>query len=224
MIKRQFLVALMSLAGALPVAGAANLSTPDTPGFYGGIALGGNGPSGSGLSFGHLPPSEWSRFVSPATEDAGSRTLVFGGYRWRNELALEAAFATSERYALRRTDALGRSGVGLVLPGFADDPTARNWNVDVFGSWNFWRSMSLYGRLGYAQSETVPGFAGMGGLQGEARRGRDGVNYGVGMRYDMTQSLGLKLEYARFGRFPGETIGSSLPETDQLQLGLQYRF
>lgn len=162
--------------------------------------------------------------MSPIADDAGSRTLVFGGYRWGNDLALEAAFATSEGYALRRTDALGRSGVGLALPGLADDAAARNWNVDVFGSWNFWRALSLYGRLGYAQSETGAGYAAIGGLQGEARRGRDGVNYGVGMRYDMSRSLGLKLEYARFGRFPGEIVGSSLPETDQLQFGLQYRF
>ncbi len=52
---------------------------------------------------------------------------------------------------------------------------------------------------------------------------RDGMNYGVGMRYDMNTALGLRLEYSRFGRFAGE-IGSSLPETDQVTLGVQFRF
>ena len=81
--------------------------------------------------------------------------------------------------------------------------------------------MSLYGRLGYAQSETrwsyTPSFV------SDVRRNRDGVNYGLGVRYDMTPALGLRLEYARFGRLPGEVAGV-LPENDQLQLGVQFRF
>jgi hypothetical protein len=148
---------------------------------------------------------------------------MFGGYRWRNDLALEAAFASSERYALRRTDPLGRSGVGLAAPGLADDAQSRNWNVDVFGSWTVWRSLALYGRLGYSQSDAIPPTTATPVF--DPRRARDGVNYGVGMRYDMTPTLGLKLEYARFPRFPGESVANPLlPDSDQVQFGLQYRF
>jgi hypothetical protein len=50
------------------------------------------------------------------------------------------------------------------------------------------------------------------------------MNYGLGLRYDMTPALGLRLEYARFGRFPGESLTGILPENDQLQLGVQFRF
>ena len=49
------------------------------------------------------------------------------------------------------------------------------------------------------------------------------MNYGVGVRYDMNSALGLRLEYSRFGRFAGE-IGTSLPESDQVTLGVQFRF
>ena len=49
------------------------------------------------------------------------------------------------------------------------------------------------------------------------------MNYGVGMRYDMNSALGLRLEYSRFGRFAGE-FGSSLPESDQVTLGVQFKF
>jgi long-subunit fatty acid transport protein len=56
------------------------------------------------------------------------------------------------------------------------------------------------------------------------RRNRDGVNYGLGLRYDMTPALGLRLEYARFNRLPGELATGVMPESDQVQLGLQFRF
>jgi long-subunit fatty acid transport protein len=53
---------------------------------------------------------------------------------------------------------------------------------------------------------------------------RDGVNYGVGVRYDVTPALGLRLEYARFPRFAGETAAGLLPDSDQVQFGMQFRF
>jgi long-subunit fatty acid transport protein len=53
---------------------------------------------------------------------------------------------------------------------------------------------------------------------------RDGVNYGVGVRYDLTPALGLRLEYARFPRFAGESAAGALPDSDQVQFGMQFRF
>ena len=50
------------------------------------------------------------------------------------------------------------------------------------------------------------------------------MNYGVGLRYDVTRTLGLRLEYARFGRFAGESVNGLLPESDQVQFGMQFRF
>ena len=45
-----------------------------------------------------------------------------------------------------------------------------------------------------------------------------------GLRYDLNPALGLRLEYARFARFPGEAAVGTLPEGDQVQLGVQFRF
>jgi len=59
---------------------------------------------------------------------------------------------------------------------------------------------------------------------GDVRRPRDGMNYGLGMRYDVNRVLGLNLEYTRFGRIGFETFGSTLPENDQVRLGVQFRF
>jgi long-subunit fatty acid transport protein len=137
---------------------------------------------------------------------------------------VEAAFSSLDKYALRPLETgSGRHGVGLTFATGAGDVQSRSWNLDVFTSWTVYKAFALYGRLGYAQSETVP-LAGMAPVSISAARGlRDGMNYGVGVRYDMNSTLGLRLEYSRFGRFAGE-IGSSLPETDQVTFGLQVRF
>ena len=49
--------------------------------------------------------------------------------------------------------------------------------------------------------------------------------FAVGLRYDVTHSLGLRVEYARFGRFAGETpLSGGMPDTDQLTIGVQFKF
>ena len=192
-------------------------SNASEAGFYGGIALRDNAQDTAGLSLGPLT-SAWGKFVAPTADETGSRALMFGGYRWRNDVALEAAFGTAESYALMPN---GRRGVGLSLAG-PGESAARTWNADVYTSWTFRRSFALYGRMGYAQSDAGTGPAALSPVDG--RRLRDGMNYGVGLRYDVTPALGLRVEYARFGRFAGESLNGFLPESDQVQFGMQFRF
>ena len=104
------------------------------------------------------------------------------------------------------------------------DLHSRTWNVDVYTSWAFYKTFALYGRLGVGQADAAPLFAGASLTTGtDPRRLRDNVNYGVGLRYDMNSALGLRLEYARFGRIAVDT-GSLQPDSDQLTFGMQYRF
>jgi opacity protein-like surface antigen len=182
------------------------------------VAVRDAGADAMGLTLGKLPFA-WSRFTTPTAEDATQRALVFGGYRWSSDISVEAAFNASDKYALR-PGLIGVSSVGLGL----SDPT-RAWNADVYTSWEFVRSLSLYGRLGYAQTDARAVLAPMTLVVGDARRLRDGVNYGVGLRYDLTQALGLRVEYSRFSRFNGDAVSAGLlPESDQLTLGVQFKF
>jgi hypothetical protein len=48
-----------------------------------------------------------------------------------------------------------------------------------------------------------------------------GSESGLGLR---RRDVGLRAEYARFGRFAGEGMGSGLPESDQVSVGVQFRF
>ncbi len=188
-------------------------------GFYGGVSQRASGAEGFGLSFGHLA-STWNKFALPAADIGGARLLAFGGYRWGNDLAVEAAVGTAEYSTLKPLSAAAR-GVGLALTD-SSEISSRAMSADVYGTWGFRKNMALYGRLGYASSEAAPAY--FGGSMADARRNRDGVNYGVGLRYDMTQALGLRVEYARFGRLPGDAVNGLLPENDQLQFGVQFRF
>jgi opacity protein-like surface antigen len=192
-------------------------------GFYGGVALRIAGVDEAGINLGPLrSAAPWGRFASPVSDDTVNRALLFGGYRWANNVALEGSFATADSYALQPLDAAPR-GIGLSLSA-APASAARTWNADVYTSWSFRKAFALYGRLGYAQSDTMPAYA-MATLPiGDARRLRDGMNYGVGVRYEVSPALGLRLEYARFSRFAGEAVTGPLPESDQLQLGMQFRF
>ena len=218
------LISIPLLVLAATCAQASERDAPDVAGFYGGVMLRDAAVEGPGLAFGPTV-SAWTRFAPPVADERASRTLLFGGYRFSNNIAVEAAFNSADRYALRPAgEAPLRRGVGLNLAaetGVPGDAQSSQWNVDVFTSWTFYRAIALYGRLGYGQSDGAPYF----GLTPPSadRRLRDGVNYGVGLRYDMNARLGLRVEYGRFGRYTGELAGGLL-ESDQFSLGMQFRF
>ncbi len=86
-----------------------------------------------------------------------------------------------------------------------------------------YKTFALYGRMGYAQSDTAITYSALNSPVLDPRRNRDGMNYGLGVRYDLNSSLGLRLEYGRFGRLSGE-VGNGLPDSDQVSFGLQLRF
>jgi opacity protein-like surface antigen len=210
---------LIELAGLMAFAAVPQALAQN--GFYGGVSMRENGTESTGVVLGNEPLA-WSRFSAPTADDNSQRALLFGGYRWKNDVAVEAAFNTADKYALQPVLPALSIGPG---PGLAlSETAARSWNADVYTSWEMIRSLSLYGRLGYAQSDARALFTGASIIPGDTRRQREGVNYGLGLRYDVTHSLGLRAEYARFGRFAGEGMGSGLPESDQVSVGVQFRF
>ena len=228
-MKIQSIAAFISVSLALGLADpvrADDRTDAVATGFYGGVSVRDGARDGPGLTFG-TTTSIWNRFVTPTADDAAPRSLVFGGYRWSNDIAVEASFNSLDKYALKPGDGVvGARGVGLSFGsgnGIGEVPS-RAWNLDVFTSWTFHRAFALYGRLGYSQIEAPPVLGAATSTVPDVRRLRDGVNYGLGVRYDMNSALGLRLEYGRFGRFAGEVGTGPLPESDQVNFGLQFRF
>ena len=223
----QRIAASFSILLALGLAGPAQAddrAPAPASGFYGGVSLRDRAQEGMGLTFGSAS-SVWNRFGTLTVDDTSQRTLVFGGYRFGNDVAVEASLNTIDKYALKPADTLvGGRGVGLSFGsgnGFSDAPS-RTWNLDVYTTWTFYRALALYGRLGYAQSDAPREVTAFTVTSPDIRR--LGVNYGVGLRYDMNSTLGLRLEYGRFGRFAGEMGAGFLPESDQVTFGVQFRF
>jgi opacity protein-like surface antigen len=210
-LRRSVVCAAVAVLALAPAAFAAE--APRTDGFYGGVSVRQIGAE-QGLTIGPATTG-FGRF-DPLEAEPSSRASAFGGYRFRDDLALEASVASTTGYRLP-----GRGGVGLLLPGDTDAGN-RQWNVDVVGAWSFWRSLSLYGRLGYAQSELAPSYR--TSIAVPERRAGDGLQYGVGLRYDFSRALGLQLEYARVGNQAGDLERGLLPDVDQLQFGVRYRF
>lgn len=204
-------LAAILLAGTASAQGVALES-----GFYGGIALRDRDAGSTGWALGLVPAATLGPAVA-AADESPTRHALFGGYRWRNHLAVEAALARSETYTLRPLGGGARTGVGLRLVG--DETASAAWNVDVVGSYAVLRTLAFYGRIGYAQAEP----SGHGVPAGEPRASRDGVNYGIGLRYDVTRELGVNLEYTRFGRFAFESF-NAFPESDRVRVGVRFRF
>ncbi len=227
-VKKQRLAGVISISLALTLGVAAQVGAQPSPtaatGFYGGVSIRDHGGATPGLTFGPAPLFNPRLNAANGDETTSRSSLLFGGYRWSNDLSVEALFGSTDQYALRPSESAAR-GIGLNLAdgarSLADLPS-RSWNVDVVTSWSFLRSFALYGRLGYAQSDSTP-FGTSAINLSDPRRVREGMNYGVGLRYDLSRSLGLNLEYSRFGRFAGE-FSSALPESDQVSVGLQLRF
>ena len=228
-MKIQSIASVISISLALgfvsQAQAAENTDAARADGFYGGVSFRDNMPGGMGVNFGATVPA-LSRTPAIVGDDSSSRALLFGGYRWHNEIAVEAAVTSLDQYALRPLDAGSATrGVGLRFGagGGASDVPSRSLNLDVFTSWTIYRSVAVYGRLGFVQAD-APQLAGSAPVSVVGARSlRDGVNYGIGMRYDMNSALGLRLEYSRFGRFAGE-FGTSLPDTDHVTLGVQFKF
>ena len=128
------------------------------------------GREGDGLSFGHLPRFRLEPVrARPSPTTRGARTLAYGGYRWANDLAVEAA--VGDHRPLLRCSPLAarrRRGVGLGARASDSDLAGKAWNVDVYTSWEFRKSLSLYGRLGYAQTDAQPSY--VAGFVGDAVR------------------------------------------------------
>jgi hypothetical protein len=79
---------------------------PAGGGFYGGVSLRQAGAEGNGVSVGGVS-STWGRFTDPVGDDTGNRALFFGGYRWANDISVEASIATSDSPTPVRRDAEG---------------------------------------------------------------------------------------------------------------------
>ena len=121
-MKKQGLVAVSSIVLAILCASAQGAERPAS-GFYGGVALREQGIERPGMSLG-IPANALSRFSISAIDDSASRAMLYGGYKWANDIAVEASVNSTDPYSLRPTD-VTRRGLGLTPSAAAFAPDER---------------------------------------------------------------------------------------------------
>ena len=140
---------------------------------------------------------------------------AFSGYQFSSGFALSAAVNTE------RTAALSGSSVGLKFDGMRWSEPRPSINVDVVSAFNWRNAFSVFGKVGVGRTDTrvTPEWA----SATLAAQERTALSYGVGMRYDFTQSLGLKLELTRGTRFGFDRLRTDI-DPDAVNVGIRWSF
>lgn len=141
----------------------------------------------------------------------------FSGYQFQSGFTLGAAVNTE------RTASLIGSSVGLKFDGmrWSEPRVNANVNVDVVSAFNWRNAFSVFGKVGVgrADNRVTPEWA----STALSAQDRTALSYGLGMRYDFTQSLGLKLEVTRGTRFGVDRLRTDI-DPDAVNLGIRWSF
>lgn len=137
-----------------------------------------------------------------------SETGIGLGYRTSGE-GLKGQRSFGPRFGAELTDPVEGPGTsGLAAPrGFS----ARGASVSGIGAMPLGEKTSVYGRLGFLQDEPRLNL-------GLPATGTD-VTYGLGLKYQLTNDLGLRFEWQRFNS--GSGFGD---DDDVLSGGLRFSF
>ena len=186
-------------------------------GFYGGFSV---RPKNVDPGAALIAPQSLS-WLKPSGEEPSEQAMVYGGYKLHPDVDVEASLTHSQRLGLR----FDPKSFGLI----GGDTTSRAWNLDIYTSWALQPRFSVYGRLGYEQPNGNPQVPGAAAAltDNSLRRQAVGLNYGVGLRYDLNPGMGVRFEWARPYRAPSASNINDVPrsnDSDQVSVGLQFRF
>ncbi|HZZ94261.1 MAG TPA: outer membrane beta-barrel protein [Usitatibacter sp.] len=132
------------------------------------------------------------------------------GYRYSRYFSVEGQFNDFTRqqdpFSTRATIAPSFHGSG--------------YGIDTVATLPVWR-FSFYGRMGayHGDAPTIPFSTYSTSLLGQAPGTR--LRYGLGMRYNVTQSIGVEAQMERYAPL-GAPLGE--PESDLFSVGLKWRF
>ena len=189
-------------------------------GFYGGFSV---RPKNLDPGMAQIESNALS-WTKPTGDEPSQQARIYGGYRLHSDVGVEAALTHSQRLGLR----FDPRSFGLTT----GETTSRAWNLDLYTSWALQPKFSVYGRLGIEQPNGSPQLA-PGATADVARRQVLGLNYGIGLRYDLNQAMGVRFEWARPYRSANANATASASglndsnrndAADQVSVGLQFRF
>ncbi len=190
------------------------LVTAQDGGYFSGVRLGTSNKVWSfaapGLKLGQA--LEYSR----SNNGADRANTAFSGYQFESGFAVGAALSSEP---LPPT-VIG-AGVGLRFDGLRWSDSRSNLNVDVVSAFNWRNSLSVFGKLGVGRTDNRGSPDSNAGGIGPPER--PAISYGIGVRYDLTPSLGLKLELSRGSRFGTDRAHTDV-DIDAVNFGIRWTF
>ena len=202
------LVALALIASPLAVA--------DEKGWYGGINI---GRSLAKIDDERITSNLLGRgftAVSIDDDDRDSGFKLFGGYKFNKNFALEGGYFNLGKFGFTATTVPAGTLRG--------DIKLQGLNLDAVGILPITEKFSAFGRFGLNYAQAKDTFRGTGAvIVSNPNPSKSDTNYkfGVGLQYDFTQSLGMRVEAERYRI--DDAVGNK-GDIDLFSIGLVYRF
>lgn len=209
-----------NISGTLSLLGLAamfsSFATAADSGGYGGISVGRSSADfdEARVTRNLLGPGFAATSIADDDRDTGYK--VFGGYQFNKNFAVEGGYFDLGKFNFAATTV----PAGTLTGNFR----VRGLNLDAVGILPITAQFSAFGRVGVQYAKTRDSFAGTGAVVvANANRSERDTNYkyGLGMQYDFTPSLGMRVEAERY-RINDAVQGKD--NIDLVSVGLVYRF
>ena len=207
-------------AGTLGLMGCAVMNSPlavaDDSGWYAGANI---GQSRAKIDDARITAQ---MLVAPTTavsiidDNRDTSYKLFGGYRYNKNVAVEAGYFDLGQFGFTAATAPAGTLTGKIK--------LKGLNLDAVGTLPLTEKFSALGRLGLNYAQTRDSFIGTGAATVlNPNPSKNQINYklGAGLQYDLTQSLGMRVEAERYRI--NDAVGNR-GDVDMYSLGLVYRF
>lgn len=157
-------------------------------------------------------------------DDTGTGWKLFTGYQFHQHFAVELAYTDLGKFSFDASVSGGPAGAGATEYSEVK-PTC--WSLSLVGLLPVSQNFTLLGKAGVCRwDDRFRGWEVAAGGGGGAipypetpeSTGTD-LTYGLGLRYDFTRNLGLRLEWERF-----ENVTHDRASADLWSVNLQYTF
>ena len=155
--------------------------------------------------------------TSITDDDRDTGYKLFGGYKFNKNFAFEGGYFDLGKFGFTATTVpVGTLSGNIKLRGL---------NLDAVGILPMNEKFSAFGRVGLNYAEARDAFSRTGSipaLNNPNPSKRDtNIKFGLGLQYDFTESLGMRLEAERYRI--NDAVGNK-GDIDLVSLGLVYRF
>jgi OOP family OmpA-OmpF porin len=202
------LVALAVIASPFAVA--------DDSGWYGGVNIGQSRAKidDARITSGLLGGGFTTTSINDDNRDTGYK--LFGGYKLNRNFAVEGGYFDLGKFGFTATTVPAGTLSGNIK--------LRGLNLDAVGILPIAEKFSAFGRAGLNYAEARDSFTGTGlvnVLNPNPSKRDTNYKFGLGVQYDFTESLGMRVEAERYRI--NDAVGNK-GDVDLVSVGLVYRF